>query len=40
MQQAIKAVTEKRDLSTEEMKATMRLIMNGMELVMILKLRY
>jgi len=29
MQQAIKAVTEKRDLSTEEMKATMRLIMTG-----------
>ena len=29
MQQAIKAVTEKRDLSAEEMSATMRLIMTG-----------
>ncbi len=29
MQQAIKAVTEKRDLNTEEMTATMRLIMTG-----------
>jgi len=29
MQQAIKAVTEKRDLSAEEMNATMRLIMTG-----------
>ncbi len=29
MQQAIKAVTEKRDLSAEEMEATMRLIMTG-----------
>ncbi len=29
MQQAIKAVTEKRDLNTEEMAATMRLIMTG-----------
>ena len=29
MQQAIKAVTEKRDLTAEEMNATMRLIMTG-----------
>lgn len=29
MQQAIKAVTERRDLSAEEMSATMRLIMTG-----------
>jgi len=29
MQLAIKAVTEKRDLSAEEMGATMRLIMTG-----------
>jgi anthranilate phosphoribosyltransferase len=29
MQQAIKAVTEKRDLTAEEMQATMRLIMTG-----------
>ncbi len=29
MQQAIKAVTEKRDLNTEEMTATMQLIMTG-----------
>jgi len=29
MQQAIKAVTEKQDLSTEDMKAVMRLIMTG-----------
>ena len=29
MQQAIKAVTEKRDLSADEMSATMRLIMTG-----------
>lgn len=29
MQEAIKAVTEKRDLSAEEMSATMRLIMTG-----------
>jgi len=29
MQQAIKAVTEKRDLNSEEMTATMRLIMTG-----------